>query len=135
MKTIEVVCAIIENAQGEVWIGCRKSNIADGIWEFPGGKVEQGETKEAACIREIREELGCEIALDGFFMDFIDDAFSPMVHVSAYRAHMIKGTPILLAHKQGQWVPPETLYEYQFQAADHCLLDALNQQSISISQK
>lgn len=129
MNIIEVVCAIIENAQGEVWIGCRKSKVADGIWEFPGGKVESQETKEGACIREIQEELGCEIALDGFFMDFIDDAFSPMVHVSAYRAHIIKGTPTLSVHKQGRWVRVESLYEYQFQAADRCLLDALNQKS------
>ena len=79
MDAIDVVCAVITNDQGQVFIGKRKSMVSDGIWEFPGGKVENNETKEQALIREIQEELNVEIVIDAFLMDFIDSAFEPQV--------------------------------------------------------
>lgn len=126
MNAIEVVCAIIQNEHGEVWIGCRKSKVAVGIWEFPGGKVEPNETKEEACIREIKEELSCEIAIDDFLMDLLDEAFTPAVHLYAYLAHIIQGEPQLHAHKEGKWVMPQALYAYAFQDADRPLLDMVH---------
>ena len=56
MKKLDVVCAVIENDEKKLLIAKRNSKVADGIWEFAGGKVEAGETYEAACIRECREE-------------------------------------------------------------------------------
>lgn len=125
MKTIEVVCAVIHDENGNVFIGRRKSDVADDMWEFPGGKVEAKETKEDACIREIKEELSLDIELQGFIADVYDDAFDPIIHVSAYHARILDGTLQLHAHKEGRWVKPEELYSYQFQEADRSLLDAV----------
>lgn len=125
MKTIEVVCAVIQDEQGNVWIGKRKSNVANDMWEFPGGKVEAGETKEEACIREIKEELSLDIALDGFITDVYDMSFDPVIHVSAYQAHILGGNIQLSAHSEGRWVTPNDAYSYEFQAADQELLKAV----------
>lgn len=125
MKQIEVVCAVIQSDNGTLLIAKRQSHIADGIWEFPGGKVEQGETNEAACIREIKEELSLHIAIDKKIIDFYDDAFEPIVHIHAYLTHIESGTISLHAHSQYAWVTPKALYQYRFQEADRILLDAL----------
>ena len=76
MKKLDVVCAVIENDEKKLLIAKRNSKVADGIWEFAGGKVEAGETYEAACIRECREELNVDIEIDRFLLDFYDDDFS-----------------------------------------------------------
>lgn len=122
MDVIDVVCAVITNDQGQVFIGKRKSMVSDGIWEFPGGKVENNETKEQALIREIQEELNVEIVIDAFLMDFIDSAFEPQVHVFAFQAHIVSGTMEFHAHKEGKWIPVSDVFRYKFQEADHCLL-------------
>lgn len=122
MNKIEVVCGVLYDESGRVFIAQRRSSIADGIWEFPGGKVEGQESKEAACIRELQEELGVVIAIDDFLCDFDDTAFDPVVHVSAYQAHIIAGSICLHAHHQGKWVMVQELKAYHFQAADEPLL-------------
>ncbi len=125
MKKIDVVCVILQNENNQLLIAKRKSQVADGIWEFPGGKVEPDETKGAACIRECREELSVDIEIDRFLMDFHDDAFSDDIHVFAYAAHIIGGTIAYQAHYEGAWVTRSQLYDYTFQKADRCLLDYL----------
>lgn len=122
MDAIKVVCAVIENDQGQVFIGKRKSSIANGIWEFPGGKVEHGETQTQALIREIKEELDVCIHVDAFLMDFIDDAFEPHVHVFAYRAHIVQGVIRLHAHMEGKWIVKSDVFHHKFQDADQNLL-------------
>lgn len=125
MKKLDVVCAVIQNDENKLFIAKRKSNVADGIWEFPGGKVEARETREAACIRECKEELHVDIAIDRFLIDFYDDDFSTTVHVFAYAAHIISGEIAYHAHYEGAWVTRQQLYDYTFQKADRCLLDYL----------
>lgn len=125
MRKLDVVCAVIQNDEHQLLIAKRKSRVADGIWEFPGGKVEANETKEVACIRECKEELNVDIAVDQFLLDFYDDAFSTSVHVFAYAAHIISGEIEYRAHYEGKWVNPRELYEYTFQAADRILIDFL----------
>ncbi len=125
MKKIDVVCVILHNEANQLLIAKRKSHIADGIWEFPGGKVEPHETKEAACIRECREELNVDIEIDRFLMDFHDDAFSDDIHVFAYAAHIVSGVIAYQAHSEGAWVTRSQLYDYTFQKADRVLLDYL----------
>lgn len=131
MNAIEVVCAVISDDQGRMLIGKRRSKVADGIWEFPGGKVENHETKEAACIREIKEELSLDIVTDGLLLMFTDTAFEPHVHVNAYKAHIIGGTLSLHAHSEYAWVSVEQLDQYRFQAADCVLLELLRTSAVS----
>jgi len=125
MKMIDVVCAVIRNDNGEFFIAKRKSAVANGIWEFPGGKVEENETRAAACIRECKEELDVDIVIDDFIIDFYDDAFATRLHIFAFGAHIAKGTIKYHAHQKGAWVSGKALYDYQFQAADRILLDQL----------
>jgi len=133
MRKIDVVCAVIRNEDGKLFIAKRKSKVANGIWEFPGGKVEKGETKDEACIREIKEELELDIVLDGFLMTLEDKTFDPIVVVSAYLAHMKSGEIQLHAHQEGVWVAPADLYRYHFQDADKKLLDKLQKDIPGVS--
>lgn len=126
MKRIDVVCTVLYDETGRVLIAQRRSAIADGVWEFPGGKVEENETKEAACIRECQEELNVTIAVDEFLCEFDDTAFDPIVHVSAYRGHIVDGRICFHAHHQGRWISVSKLGEYAFQAADAPLLAMLS---------
>lgn len=68
MKTIRVCAAILENDAGDIWCAQRGYGAFRGLYEFPGGKLEPGETPEQALVREIREELGCGIRVERFFM-------------------------------------------------------------------
>lgn len=128
MKKIEVVCAVLHDQSGRVLIAQRRSVTADGVWEFPGGKVEADESKEAACIREIKEELDVDIVVDEFLCEFDDVAFDPIVHVSAFRSHIVEGSVCFHAHYQGKWVTIQELDAYHFQAADEPLLTLLRYQ-------
>lgn len=125
MKQIDVVCAVIKNDENKLFIAKRKSNVANGIWEFPGGKVEADEGFEEACIRECKEELNIDIAIDRFLVDFYDEALPVAVHVFAYAAHIVNGQIEFHAHYEGAWVTPAQLYQFAFQEADRCLLDYL----------
>ena len=117
MNEIAVVCAVICEDH-KVLIAQRISKVANGMWEFPGGKVEQNETREAACIREIQEELNVTIQIDRFLCDVIDTAFVPHVHVFAYQAHIIEGEIVLNNHSQSKWIDPKDVFHYPFQEAD-----------------
>lgn len=124
MDTLEVVCAVVKN-QDTYLIARRARGIGEGVWEFPGGKVEAGESGEQAAIREFYEELQVCISIDRFLCDIVDSSFSPMVHVRAYLAHMESGEINLLAHTEYQWVKAEDLNKYSFQEADHDIIAML----------
>lgn len=124
MKELEVVCAILQDGD-QVLIGKRGKGIAEAVWEFPGGKVEQGETQQEACIREIKEELELSIAVDDFLCDVIDREFTPPVHVYAYLAHILDGELKLHAHSEVKWVKKQDILQYHFQEADQNILKAL----------
>ena len=131
MKRMEVVCVVIHNERGELLIAKRKSKTANGIWEFPGGKVEMNESKEAACIRELQEELNVRIKVEKHLLSFCDTTFTPVVHMSAFYAHMTGGELQLNAHSRYAWVTPDQLYAYSFQEADRVLLDALQNEGVT----
>lgn len=121
---MEVVCAALCK-DGLYLIAQRNSAIAMDIWEFPGGKIELGETQEEAVIREVKEELNLDVAIDGYLCEIWDDTFTPVVHVYAYLAHILKGELTLHVHKQYRWVTPEELSTYTFQKADAPILKCL----------
>lgn len=118
----EVVCAACVR-DGKVLIAKRKSNVSNGWYEFPGGKVEQGETKEDACIREWQEE--CHMTIENLlYLQDIEDQ-SQNVHVTCFLCESKEDPSGYSAHSEYVWVDPEHIYDYHFFEADKPLVEAL----------
>ena len=122
MKRLEVVAAQIW--QGDRFLLCQRpeSKKRGLMWEFPGGKVEPGETKEEALIREIREELDCTIGVDGFLKN-VEYAYPDItVHLSLFRCHVVSGEPKRMEHHEIRWISPEELENFALCPADQLLI-------------
>lgn len=121
----EVVAALIW--RGEKFLICqRPKNKARGLnWEFVGGKVEAGETKEEALGRECREELGIEVSVGGPYMDVVHAYPDLTVHLTLFNAFIVSGEPKLLEHNDMRWILPSEIPEYAFCPADEVILRRL----------
>ena len=122
MKRLEVVAAQIW--QGDRFLLCQRpeSKKRGLMWEFPGGKVESGETKEEALIREISEELDCGIAVDSFLKD-VEYAYPDIrVHLSLFRCHVVSGEPKRMEHHEIRWISHEELGKFALCPADELLI-------------
>ena len=114
----EVVAALIW--QNNKFMICqRPADKARGLlWEFVGGKVEQGETKEQALIRECKEELAITISVGTEFMDVVHEYPDITVHLTLFNATIKDGKPKLLEHNDIQWITPDEIPKYNFCPAD-----------------
>lgn len=114
----EVVAALIWD--GDRFLICqRPAHKARGLlWEFVGGKVEPGETKEQALIRECREELGVTLSVGDVFMDVLHEYPDLTVHLTLFHAAIREGTPQKLEHNDLRWITPEEIPDYAFCPAD-----------------
>lgn len=124
-KQTEVVAALIWN--GDRFMICqRPAHKARGLlWEFVGGKVEPGETKQAALVRECREELGVTVSVGKPYMDVVHDYPDLLVHLTLFSAQIAEGTPRLLEHNDLRWITPAEIPEYDFCPADVEILDKI----------
>jgi 8-oxo-dGTP diphosphatase len=117
MKTIEVVAAVIIE-DGKVFATQRGYGAYKDWWEFPGGKIEAGETREAALIREIKEELNTEIAVEELIStvewDYPD--FHLVMH--CFRCSIHSGELTLNEHEAARWLTADTLQEVNWLPAD-----------------
>jgi 8-oxo-dGTP diphosphatase len=95
------------------------------LWEFVGGKVESGETKEQALIRECQEELAITLSVGDVFMDVIHAYPDITVHLTLFNAVIQKGTPQKLEHDDICWITPKEIPDYQFCPADEEILEAI----------
>ena len=122
MKTINVVAALIVH-DGRIFATQRGYGEWRGWWEFPGGKLEPGETPEEALVREIREELATEISVDRFVTTLEWDY--PTFHLSmrCYLCSVISGSLTLLEHEAAAWLDREHLYSMKWLPADYVILD------------
>jgi len=118
-KTIHVVGAIIENEHQEIFCALRNPQmVLANYWEFPGGKIEQGETPEQALYREILEEFNCTIQVGKQVTVTLHEYEQFFVHLETYKASIIKGTPQILEHAEARWVPRNQLLDLPFAPAD-----------------
>lgn len=121
----EVVAALIW--QGDRFMICqRPENKARGLlWEFVGGKVEPGETKEQALMRECREELAVTLSVGDVFMEVVHEYPDITVHLTLFQATIVEGVPQKLEHKDIRWITPSEISEYDFCPADEAILQKI----------
>ena len=118
----EVVAALIWD-NGKFMICQRPAHKARGLlWEFVGGKVEPGETKEQALIRECQEELAITLAVEDVFMDVTHEYPDLTVHLTLFNATIAVGEPQKLEHNEIQWITPNEISNYEFCPADEEIL-------------
>ena len=119
---VEVVAALIW--RGDKFMICqRPANKARGmLWEFVGGKVEPGETKEQALIRECREELAITVAPADIFTEVTHEYPDIEIHLTLFNCTIAAGTPRLLEHHDLKWITPEEVTKYEFCPADTVML-------------
>lgn len=118
----EVVAALIWD-NDKFMICQRPAHKARGLlWEFVGGKVEPGETKEQALIRECQEELAITLSVGEVCMDVIHEYPDLTVHLTLFNAAIAKGEPQKLEHNDIQWISPSEIQNYEFCPADEEIL-------------
>ena len=123
----EVVAALIW--EGEKFMICqRPAHKARGLlWEFVGGKVEKGETKKQALIRECREELAVTVAPRDVFMEVVHEYPDLTVHLTLFNASIAEGVPQKLEHNDIQWITVGEIDHYAFCPADETILARLKE--------
>ena len=119
---VEVVAALIRD--GNKFMICqRPAHKARGLlWEFVGGKVENGETDAEALIRECREEIDVELKVNDLFIDLVHEYPDITVHLSLYNAEIAEGEPKMLEHNDIKWITPAEIPQYDFCPADKEIL-------------
>lgn len=116
---IHVVAAVIHNQRGEILCALRSEEMTlPGYWEFPGGKVELAETPSNALVREIREELCCEIVVGSFIAETIYHYEAVTIRLETYFATVQGGTMTALEHSELKWVPWQGLRSLKWAPAD-----------------
>ena len=122
---LEVVAALIWD-NDKFMICQRPEHKARGLlWEFVGGKVEPGETKEQALIRECKEELDILLSVGDVFMDVIHEYSDITVHLTLFNATIAEGEPQKLEHNDIHWITPSEIANYEFCPADEEILDKI----------
>lgn len=122
MKEIKVVAAIIQK-ENKILATKRGCGEFINMWEFPGGKIESGETKEQALVREIKEELNIEISVDKFAIDIEYQYPNFYLFMSCFMCSIKEGSIEFLEHNDGKWITKEELNTLNWLPAD---IDAVN---------
>ena len=116
---IDVVAAVIRGEGGLILLAQRgPEGHHPLLWEFPGGKIEEGETEEAALVREIREELATHVVVGGRFHVVEHDYPHVSIRLIAYHCRVIGGPPTAVHCRDFRWVNPSELLSYPMPEAD-----------------
>lgn len=125
-KTVKVVGAVSINEQGETLCALRSPNMSQpNVWEFPGGKIEEGESPEESLIREIKEELGCTVEVYELIEDVVHEYPNIVVHLLTYKTKIVEGAPTAKEHAELKWMRFDELRSFQWAPADIPTVEAL----------
>lgn len=126
MKTIEVVAAIIKN-EDKIFATQRGYGEFKGYWEFPGGKLEEGETPQKALIREIQEELDTDIEV-GELIETVEYDY-PQFHLTmhCFICTVMSGNLVLKEHQAAKWLTKDTLKSVDWLPADEGLIEKIRE--------
>lgn len=117
-KDIYVTGAVIVK-DGKIFCAQRNENGSlPLLWEFPGGKIEDQETKEESLIREIKEELDCTIEVLEEIKHTIYEYSFGIVHLTTFHCKLLEGQPKLLEHQDSKWLKPDELHTLEWAPAD-----------------
>mgnify|MGYP000956533855 CR=1 FL=1 len=123
----EVVAALIWD-HNKFMICQRPAHKARGLlWEFVGGKVEPGESKEQALIRECQEELAVTLTVGSTFMDVTYEYPDLTVHLTLFNAEIAEGVPQMLEHNDIRWITVDEIDDYPFCPADETILTRIKE--------
>ncbi|RJT44133.1 pyrimidine (deoxy)nucleoside triphosphate diphosphatase [Rahnella woolbedingensis] len=124
MKSIDVVAALIER-EGKLLLARRDaSSDQAGLWEFPGGKVEAGESQPAALARELHEEMGIAATVEDFLATSELQQSSRLIRLHGWRVSGFAGTITLQCHSEIRWVSPADVPSFDLAPADIPLIEA-----------
>lgn len=125
---VEVVAALIK--RGDKFLICqRPQNKARGLlWEFVGGKVEKGESKKQALMRECKEELNIILDVGDVFIDVTHEYPDITVHLTLFNAVIAEGEPQLTEHNDMKWITATEISNYEFCPADKVILQKLTKE-------
>ena len=129
MKTYHVVAAIIQHNNKILATQRGYGDYKDG-WEFPGGKIEPGETPEQALVREIREELAMTVEVERHIVDVSYDYPKFHLEMACFLCSITEGTPHLLEHEAARWLEPAKIDSVDWLPADVLVIDALKEQGV-----
>lgn len=123
---LEVVAGVIVNENKEIYICQRPKGLLKGKWEFPGGKVEINETLEEALIREMWEELSCDIRVESYIGNNKHDYSEFSVNLHLFKVKVIKGTIKSNEHMDEKWIKFNDIKNIDFAEADIPLLEKIS---------
>lgn len=121
MKQVTTVAGVIKNAEGKILCTQREQGKYDYIsykWEFPGGKIEEGETKEQTLARELMEELNLEVEIQDFFYQVEHDYPDFHLSMTVFNCFTAQKELSMNVHKSLKWLYPEEMKELDWAAAD-----------------
>jgi 8-oxo-dGTP diphosphatase len=123
---LEVVCGVIGDGMGR-WLACQRpeEKHLGGYWEFPGGKVEPNEPASEALTRELREELGIDVAVEEALPSVEWSYPDRRIRLRPYLCRIVSGTPRAIEHQEIRWCDAEALAELRWAAADVPVVECL----------
>ena len=125
-RVIRVVAAVIERDGAYLITQRKRTAVLPLLWEFPGGRVEHGETDEQALVREVRERLGVEVAVLQSFGEHVHEYSGYDVHLATFACTLAEGAePRPVAVNDLRWVTSEQMASYEFPPADQRTMDKL----------
>ena len=130
-KRIWVAVVVIENERGDIFIAKRSADRHQGDrWEFPGGKVEPGETDKEALEREIREGLLCKIDVKNKVTTTLHEYDFGFVNLTTFECDLLEGEPVLTEHVAVKWLAVEELATLEWAPADIPAIEILMGQTM-----